>query len=62
MDDKQKKVSLIMVAVGNHINHLLLQKVSGKIQLTVEMNVSQGFVASANLRDDSKVPRENIFK
>lgn len=60
--DQQKKISLIAIAVEKQIIHLLSRKVSGKIQLTVEMNVSQGYVASANLRDDSNVPRENIFK
>jgi hypothetical protein len=60
--DQQKKISLITGAVEKQIIHLLSRKVSGRIQVTVELNVSQGYVASANLRDDSNVLRESIFK
>lgn len=59
MDEKQKKIFQITEAVEKQINSLLSKKISGKIQLTVELNVTQGFLASADLRNDS---RENIFK
>lgn len=59
MDDKQKKIEAIKDAVGKKINYLLSDKVSGKVELTVILNITQGYIGSADIRNDSK---ENIFK
>lgn len=60
MDDKQKKLNAISEAMQKQIYFLLSKKITGKIELTVEINVTQGFVGSANLslRKDSM---EKIF-
>ena len=60
MDDKQKKLNAVSEALQRKIIFLLSGKPTGKIELTVEINVSQGFVGSANLslRKDSM---EKIF-
>ena len=60
MDDKQKKLNAVSEALQRKIIFLLSGRPTGKIELTVEINVSQGFVGSANLslRKDSM---EKIF-
>ncbi len=60
MDEKEKKICMITDALQRKIIFLLSGRPTGKIELTVEINVSQGFVGSANLslRKDSM---EKIF-
>ncbi len=60
MDEKEKKICMITEALQRKIIFLLSGRPTGKIELTVEINVSQGFVGSANLslRKDSM---EKIF-
>lgn len=59
MDEKQRKIAAINDAIGKKINHLISEKVSGKIELTVILNITQGHIGSADIRNDSK---ESIFK
>jgi hypothetical protein len=59
MNEKQKKIEAIKDTVGKKINCLISDKVSGKIELTVILNITQGYIGSADIRNDSK---ENIFK
>jgi hypothetical protein len=59
MDDKQKKIAAINDIIGKKINCLISDKASGKIELTVILHITQGYIGSADLRNDSK---ENIFK
>lgn len=59
MDDKQKKIEAIKDAMGKKINCLISDKVSGKVELTVILNITQGYIGSADIRNDSK---ENVFK
>jgi hypothetical protein len=59
MDERQQKIEAIKDRMGKKINCLISDKVSGKIELTVILNITQGYIASADMRNDSK---ENIFK
>lgn len=59
MDDQQKKIEAVKATVGKKINCLISDKVSGKIELTVILNITQGHIGSADIRNDSK---ESIFK
>ena len=59
--DRGKKIQQITESLQKQIKLLLSNKPSGKILLTVELNMSQGFLASANLRCDSNIHRERIF-
>ena len=43
MDDKQKKLNAVSEALQRKIIFLLSGRPTGKIELTVEINVSQGF-------------------
>ncbi len=59
MADNQKKVDALLAAFGDKINSLILANKSGKVELTVEVNMSQGFIGSAFLHT-KPVTRENI--
>jgi hypothetical protein len=55
MKDREEK---ILKAVQNQIVRLISDKRSGRIEITVELNMTQGFIGSADIRSSS---RENIF-
>jgi hypothetical protein len=59
MDEKQQKIEAIKESIGRKINYLISAKSSGRVELTVILNITQGYIGSADLRNDSK---ENIFK
>lgn len=51
----------ILNAVREKIKTLISAKKSGKIELNLELNMSQGYIGSAFIRDYSQIPREDIF-
>ena len=59
MDDKQKKLNAVSEALQRKIILLLSGKPTGKIELTVEINVSQGFMGDVFLQT-KPVSRERI--
>ncbi len=59
MKDSEEK---ILNAVRDKIKSLIFEKKSGKIELNLELNMSQGFIGSAFIKDISLIPKENIFQ
>jgi len=59
MNENEEK---ILNAVRDKIKSLISTKKSGKIDLSLELNMSQGYIGSAFIRDNSLVPKENIFQ
>jgi hypothetical protein len=59
MDDKQKKLNALSEAMQRKIILLLSGKPTGKIELTVELNISQGFLGEVFLQT-KPVSRERI--
>ncbi len=59
MKDSEEK---ILNAVRDKIKTLISTKKSGKIDLSLELNMSQGSIGSAYLKDTSLVPKENIYQ
>jgi len=55
MKDREEK---ILKAVQNQLNRLIADRRSGRVEITVELNMSQGFIGAADIRSSS---RENIF-
>lgn len=60
MDDKQKKLNAVSEALQRKIILLLSGKPTGKIELTVELNVSQGYLGDVFLQT-KPVSRERIM-
>jgi hypothetical protein len=56
---EQDKIDAIKSAIEKQIKNLISGKKTDKIELMVELNVTQGFIASSFLRNNSK---ETIFK
>jgi hypothetical protein len=54
MIDKHKSINFILEAVYTQLNNLTSLKKTGKIELTLEINMTQGFIGSAYLQDNSK--------
>ena len=59
MDDKQKKLNALSEAMQRKIILLLSGKPTGKIELTVELNVAQGSLGDVYLLS-KPVSRERI--
>lgn len=59
MDEKQKTLKLITDAIEKQINNLQFVKKTGTIELTVRLNMSQGFIGAAAIKN---VSEEVIFK
>jgi hypothetical protein len=55
MSEKEEK---ILKAVHNQIIRLISEKKSGRIDITLELNMSQGTIGSADIRNNC---RETIF-
>jgi hypothetical protein len=59
MDDKQKKLDAISEALQRKILLLISGHGTGKIELTVEVNISQGYLGDVYLQT-KPVSRERI--
>jgi hypothetical protein len=59
MDDKQKTLSLITDAVKKQINCLQSQKITGNINLTLVLSMSQGYIGAVKIRNTSE---ETVFQ
>ena len=59
MDDK--KIDEIKTSVEDKIKALVLKRVSGKILITIEVNLTQGFVGAAFIENNLRTTREKIF-
>ena len=56
-----KKIEEIKTSVEDKIKALVLKRVSGKILITIEVNLTQGFVGAAFIENNLRTTREKIF-
>lgn len=56
-----KKIEEIKTSVEDKIKALVLKRVSGKILITIEVNLSQGHVGAAFIENNLRTTREKIF-
>lgn len=61
MDGKEQKIEEIKSSVQDKIKTLVLNKTSGKVLVTVELNMSQGFISTAFIENNLRTTREKIF-
>jgi hypothetical protein len=61
MDEKERKIEEIKSLLQDKIKTLVLKKASGKILLTLELNMSQGFIGAAFIENNLRTTREKIF-
>ena len=52
--DNQQKTDAILKKAKDKINNLISNKLSGKIGITLEVNVTQGAIGSASIINNSK--------
>lgn len=55
VDDKEQKIEAIISFCREKIKNLILDKVSGRVELTLILDFSQGFIGSAYMQDNTKV-------
>jgi hypothetical protein len=55
VDDKEQKIEAIISFCREKIKNLILDKVSGRVELTLILDFSQGFIGSAHMQDNTKV-------
>ncbi len=55
MKEKEEK---ILKAVQHQLVRLIAEKKSGRVEITLELNMSQGFIGAADIRSNC---RDNIF-
>lgn len=58
MKEQDKEIASALL---KKIKTLISEKKTGKIELTLELNMSQGFIGSAYIRNNSLAPKENIL-
>jgi hypothetical protein len=56
-----KKIEEIKTSVEDKIKALVLKKTSGKVLITIEVNLTQGFVGAAFIENNLRTTREKIF-
>lgn len=61
MNEKDEKINEIISFVNKEIKNLVLNKTTGKMFVTIEINMSQGFIGSAFWERNTR-QRENILK
>jgi hypothetical protein len=61
MDERDQKIEEIKSSVRDKIKTLVLNKVSGKVLVTIEVNMSQGFIGAAFIENNLRTTREKIF-
>ena len=52
--DSQQKTDAILKKAKEEINNLILSKKSGKINITLEINMTQGAIGSAFINNNAK--------
>ena len=57
----KEKIDEIKLSIEDKINNLVLKKTSGKVLITIEVNMSQGFVGAAFIENNLRTTREKIF-
>ena len=60
-DEKDEKIDEINSILRDKIKLLVMNKSSGKIFVTVELNMSQGFIGAAFIENNTRTTREKIF-
>ena len=61
MPEKDQKIEEIKSSIENKIKTLVMRKQSGRILLTVEINMTQGFIGAAFIENNMRTTREKIF-
>jgi hypothetical protein len=61
MPEKDQKIEEIKSSIEDKIKTLVLRKTSGKILVTIEVNMSQGFIGAAFIENNTRTTREKIF-
>lgn len=61
MSEKDEKIDEIISFAKREIKNLVLKKTTGKMFVTIEINMSQGFIGSAFLEKNTR-QRESILK
>ena len=60
-DKMDNRIDEIKSTVEHKIKTLVLKKTSGKVLITIEVNMSQGFVGAAFIENNLRTTREKIF-
>ena len=60
-DEKDQKIDDINSILKDKIKCLVLNRTSGKIFVTVELNMSQGYIGAAFIENNTRNTREKIF-
>lgn len=60
MSEKDEKIDEIISFAKREIKNLVLKKTTGKMFVTIEINMTQGFIGSAFLEKNTR-QRESIF-
>ena len=57
----KEKIDEIKLSIEDKINNLVLKRVSAKVLITIELNITQGFIGSAFIENNLRTTREKIF-
>ncbi len=57
----KEKIDQIKLSIEDKINNLVLKRVSAKVLITIELNITQGFIGAAFIENNLRTTREKIF-
>lgn len=57
----KEKIDEIKLSIEDKINNLVLKRVSAKVLITIELNITQGFIGAAFIENNTRTTREKIF-